>query len=390
MLESGIGRAHNIHLASLPNFTLPGDIAASKRYYQPDLIEPAIEVAPDGTIAVPDGPGIGVNIVRERVDAGHPAAHEPMTRQRTPTPSVPALLAAARRSAVAARRPRRRSRAGAAGHGVYEQKMRWILQLEDERQLRGGGGDLLALLQRSGSARPAAGGAGGRAACSLPEAVPALTDDCCRANADPEVRQMAAFALGLIGDAAAAPALMTALADRRSADPGPRRRSARPDRAQAGGRRRSARWSRRTSAPARSNGIDADDMGYPEGAGRRGRAPRRLRARAARVRTTRWRRRCSTPTASRAAAGGRWPTRFSASTIRARRRCCSTLFKGDGQLTRAFAARGLGALEGSARGRAAAGRSPTDAGEPLAVRIQAVRGLARIGDARGGAGDARV
>jgi O-succinylbenzoate synthase len=68
MLETGIGRAHNIHLASLPNFTLPGDIAASKRYYAPDLIEPAIEVAPDGTIAVPDGPGIGVHIVQERVD----------------------------------------------------------------------------------------------------------------------------------------------------------------------------------------------------------------------------------------------------------------------------------------------------------------------------------
>jgi O-succinylbenzoate synthase len=68
MLESGIGRAHNIHLASLPNFSLPGDIAASKRYYQPDLIEPAIDVSPDGTIAVPQGPGIGVNIVRERID----------------------------------------------------------------------------------------------------------------------------------------------------------------------------------------------------------------------------------------------------------------------------------------------------------------------------------
>ena len=45
MLESGIGRAHNIHLASLPNFRLPGDIAASKRYYHPDLIEPAIDIA---------------------------------------------------------------------------------------------------------------------------------------------------------------------------------------------------------------------------------------------------------------------------------------------------------------------------------------------------------
>jgi O-succinylbenzoate synthase len=68
MLETGIGRAHNIHLASLPNFSLPGDIAASKRYYQPDLIEPAIEVAPDGTVAVPDAPGIGVTIVAERVE----------------------------------------------------------------------------------------------------------------------------------------------------------------------------------------------------------------------------------------------------------------------------------------------------------------------------------
>jgi len=68
MLETGIGRAHNVHLASLPNFSLPGDIAASKRYYQPDLIEPAIEVAADGTIAVPDAPGIGVHIVEDRVN----------------------------------------------------------------------------------------------------------------------------------------------------------------------------------------------------------------------------------------------------------------------------------------------------------------------------------
>jgi O-succinylbenzoate synthase len=67
MLESGIGRAHNLHLASLPNFTLPGDIAASKRYYQPDLIDPPIDIANDGTIEVPKGPGIGVNIVRERI-----------------------------------------------------------------------------------------------------------------------------------------------------------------------------------------------------------------------------------------------------------------------------------------------------------------------------------
>jgi O-succinylbenzoate synthase len=69
MLESGIGRAHNIHLSTLPNFTLPGDVAASRRYYAPDLIDPEIEVRSDGTIPVPTGPGIGVTIVMDRVEA---------------------------------------------------------------------------------------------------------------------------------------------------------------------------------------------------------------------------------------------------------------------------------------------------------------------------------
>jgi o-succinylbenzoate synthase len=67
MLESGIGRTHNIHLSTLPNFTLPGDVAASKRYFVPDLIEPPVEVDADGTIAVPTGAGIGVAIDIERV-----------------------------------------------------------------------------------------------------------------------------------------------------------------------------------------------------------------------------------------------------------------------------------------------------------------------------------
>jgi O-succinylbenzoate synthase len=69
MLESGIGRAHNIHLSTLPGFTLPGDVAASRRYFAPDLIDPEIEVRADGTIAVPEGPGIGVNIISDRVAA---------------------------------------------------------------------------------------------------------------------------------------------------------------------------------------------------------------------------------------------------------------------------------------------------------------------------------
>jgi O-succinylbenzoate synthase len=68
MLESGIGRAANVHLSTLPNFSLPGDVAASKRYFSPDLIEPPIEVASDGTIAVPQGPGLGVAVVDDRIE----------------------------------------------------------------------------------------------------------------------------------------------------------------------------------------------------------------------------------------------------------------------------------------------------------------------------------
>lgn len=62
MLESGIGRAGNVALASLPNFTLPGDISASKRYYKEDIVEPDFKVNKDGTMDVPTKPGIGVNV----------------------------------------------------------------------------------------------------------------------------------------------------------------------------------------------------------------------------------------------------------------------------------------------------------------------------------------
>mgnify|MGYP005812766675 CR=1 FL=1 len=62
MLESGIGRAANIALSTLPNFVLPGDVSASKRYWTRDVIRPAVEVTPDGTIAVRDEPGIGYEI----------------------------------------------------------------------------------------------------------------------------------------------------------------------------------------------------------------------------------------------------------------------------------------------------------------------------------------
>lgn len=66
MLESGIGRAHNIAMATLPGFTLPGDVSAGSRYWHEDIIEPVVTVTEHGTIIAPDKPGIGfeVNIAR--------------------------------------------------------------------------------------------------------------------------------------------------------------------------------------------------------------------------------------------------------------------------------------------------------------------------------------
>jgi len=68
MLESGIGRLANVHLQTLPGFTLPGDTAASARYFEEDLIDPPVVVSKEGTIAVPEGPGIGHAIVWPRVE----------------------------------------------------------------------------------------------------------------------------------------------------------------------------------------------------------------------------------------------------------------------------------------------------------------------------------
>ena len=67
MLETGVGRAQNIALASLPQFTLPGDISSSSRYWEKDIIYPEI-VARNGMIEVPDQPGIGYQLDEEKVD----------------------------------------------------------------------------------------------------------------------------------------------------------------------------------------------------------------------------------------------------------------------------------------------------------------------------------
>jgi O-succinylbenzoate synthase len=68
MLESGIGRAHNIAMSTLAGFTLPGDVSASARYWHEDVIDPPVTVAANGTIKPPDKPGIGFEVNQARID----------------------------------------------------------------------------------------------------------------------------------------------------------------------------------------------------------------------------------------------------------------------------------------------------------------------------------
>jgi o-succinylbenzoate synthase len=69
MLESGIGRAHNIAMSTLANFTLPGDVSASRRYWTEDIIEPEVEVTRQGSIRVPRAPGIGYTPRIDRIES---------------------------------------------------------------------------------------------------------------------------------------------------------------------------------------------------------------------------------------------------------------------------------------------------------------------------------
>ena len=68
MLESGIGRSHNVALSTLPNFSLPGDVSASKRYWKEDIIEPEVTVSPNGTIAIGDEPGRGYEVKADLIE----------------------------------------------------------------------------------------------------------------------------------------------------------------------------------------------------------------------------------------------------------------------------------------------------------------------------------
>ena len=68
MLEAGIGRSHNIALSSLENFSLPGDVSASKRYWREDIVEPEITVSSAGEITIPDTPGRGYEVRADLIE----------------------------------------------------------------------------------------------------------------------------------------------------------------------------------------------------------------------------------------------------------------------------------------------------------------------------------
>jgi cyclophilin family peptidyl-prolyl cis-trans isomerase/HEAT repeat protein len=263
---------------------------------------------------------------------------------------------------------------------VFEQKMRWILQLEDERQLRGGGGDLLTLLaDTEARVRRRAALAVGRV--KLPEGIPALTT-MLQSDADPEVRQMAAFAMGLIANAAAAPVLTTALSD---ADPLIQGRAAEAlgligDKAAA--KPVGAMVAAHVTAGV-LNGLNPDDMAHPKPP-----AVEAVRLGAfALVRLSAYDSLASALLDGDGRPRSRWwPVAYAFQRVNDPRAATVLLdlFKGEGQLTRSFAARGLAASKDQ-RAVAPLLAAVEDAGQPLAVRIQAVRGVAALHAPGGGA-----
>lgn len=261
---------------------------------------------------------------------------------------------------------------------AYVLKMRWILQLEDERQLSGGGGDLLTLLRDpEARIRRRAALAAGRV--RLPEAVEPLVG-VMQGDADGEVRQMAAFALGLIGDASAAEALMAGVGGEDALLQGRA--------AEALGMIAHAPAAAAIGAMVAAHvgagvlvGIAPDDMAI-----RREPAVEAVRLGAyALVRLGSY---------DALAAGfldrdGQprsrwWPVAFAFQRINDPRAVPVLLafLQGDGQLTRSFAARGLGVLK-DRRGLAPLLAVVANPAEPQAVRIQAIRGIGAIGDPAG-------
>ena len=263
---------------------------------------------------------------------------------------------------------------------VFEQKMRWILQLEDERQLRGGGGDLLTLTTDA-EARVRRRSALAIGRVRLAEGIPALTS-LLQNDTDPEVRQMAVFAMGLIGDAAAAPVLLTSLTD-----PDPLIQGRAAEALGMMGHKAAAQPIAAMVAAHMANnalnGINPDDMGYPKPAS----------AEAVRLGAYALVRLGSYDGLATAFIGGDgrprsrwWPIAYAFQRVNDPRAAgvLLDLFNGEGQLSRSFAAKGLAASK-DPRAVTLLLTAAEDAAQPVAVRIQAVRGLALLADARAGA-----
>ena len=256
---------------------------------------------------------------------------------------------------------------------AYEQKMRWMLQLEDERQLRNANGDLIALLA-DGEARVRRRAALAVGRVRLAEGVTPLIG-LLQGDGDPEVRQMAAFAIGLIGDASGAEALTTALGDPNPAIHGRA--------AEALGLLAHRPAASRIAAMVAGHldlgaikGITPDDLAYKSPA-----------AEAVRLGVYALVRLGSYPDLAKAVldVGNRarsrwWPIAYALQRINDPRASTALLdlLNGEGQLTRAFAARGLGQIKES-RAAAALMTIADSAAEPAAVRVQAVRALALLG-----------
>ena len=382
MLETGIGRAHNLHLSTLPGFTLPGDVAASRRYFVPDLIDPPIEVRPDGCIDVPAGTGHRRHARRRAVRRPRRDASGKVSRvMRGLLAARPRQLCRrsgrARRADQSASASRRRSPAGChhrpprrrrrcrstrKSPGCCASKQSACCAMTPRarradasarrRTLRCSAAitpDLVGARARYRRRRPPPRRCSAIGRAGLADGVPALvsgladTDDAVRASAafalgllagqapgsirsiaalkDPSalVRGRAADGLGLIGDASRAPAR----------SPTPRRPVATADR-------------RRLRPTTRSR--------------RRRRRSKRAGCRSSRWcgcgNTTRSRASRSTRRASRCRAGGRSPTRCSGSATSARCRRCSDARVERRRLSRrAFALRGLGAAGDQRRPR---------------------------------------
>jgi len=114
MLEMGIGRAHNVHLASLANFSLPGDVSASERYFATEIIGEPFDVQPDGTMLVPTGPGIGVTVLEKLIRKIAVRTKEYRATRKAPagskTPRSRVAKRTVRSSAARSRAATRRSR----------------------------------------------------------------------------------------------------------------------------------------------------------------------------------------------------------------------------------------------------------------------------------------